>query len=107
MAALDAELSRWAIYVAIALALPFVFHAFKDVAIDRWLGDLSYPIYLTHLVVVGLVLTFEPPLPMWVAFGATLAMSTALLILIDQPVDRWRQRRAARRALPSAIPATA
>jgi peptidoglycan/LPS O-acetylase OafA/YrhL len=95
---LDDESGRWVIYSAIALATPFVFNAFKDFSFDRWIGDLSYPIYLTHLVIVGLVLTFQPALPGWVSTGATLAATLAasivLLVLIDQPIDRWRQARA-------------
>jgi len=96
MAKLPGEIARWLCYGAITLALPFVFNAFKNIAADRWLGDLSYPIYLTHLVVIGFVLTFEVPEPMWVTLGATLALSISLLLLVDEPIDRWRQRRLAR-----------
>jgi peptidoglycan/LPS O-acetylase OafA/YrhL len=84
------------VFGAIAFAAPFLFHAFKDNGLDRWIGDLSYPLYLCHLVVIGLVLTFEPPFALWVAIGASLALAAALLVLIDYPVDRWRQRRAER-----------
>jgi peptidoglycan/LPS O-acetylase OafA/YrhL len=87
---------RWVVYVAIAFVAPFLFNAFKDYAWDRWIGDLSYPMYLCHLVVIGLVLTYEPPFAVWVAIGGALALSAALLYLVDHPVDRWRQRRAAR-----------
>ena len=86
----------WIVYGAIAFVAPFLFNAFKDYALDRWIGDLSYPIYLCHLVVIGLVLTFEPPFAVWVAIGGALALSAALLVLVDHPVDRWRQRRACR-----------
>jgi peptidoglycan/LPS O-acetylase OafA/YrhL len=85
---------KWVVFAAIAFVAPFLFHAFKDNALDRWIGDLSYPLYLCHLVVIGLVLTFEPPFAVWVAIGGALAMSAALLIFVDHPVDRWRQRRA-------------
>jgi peptidoglycan/LPS O-acetylase OafA/YrhL len=98
MTHVDPEIGRWIAYAAIAAAIPFVFHAFKDIAIDRWIGDLSYPIYLSHLGVVGLVLTFNPPQPAWVAVGGTLAASVALLMLVDRPVDRWRQARTSRAA---------
>lgn len=87
---------KWIVFAAIAICAPFLFHAFKDNARDRWIGDLSYPLYLCHLVVIGLVLTFEPPFAVWVAIGGALALSAALLILVDHPVDRWRQRRVAK-----------
>jgi peptidoglycan/LPS O-acetylase OafA/YrhL len=87
------EIAPWLVYAAITLATPLVFRAFRGHAWDRWIGDLSYPIYLSHLVVIGLVLTFNPPYALWVALGGTLALSAALLVFIDMPVDRWRQSR--------------
>lgn len=96
MVQLPGESTRWVVYVAIALALPFVFNAFKNIEADRWLGDLSYPIYLTHLAVIGFVLTFEVPMAMWAALAATLMLSISLLLLVDAPIDRWRQRRSLR-----------
>ncbi len=90
------EAARALVYLAIAAATPFIFSAFKHNAVDRWLGDLSYPIYLSHLLVVALVLQLEPPQPVWVALGGTLALSALLLMLVDRPVDRWRQLRAQR-----------
>jgi peptidoglycan/LPS O-acetylase OafA/YrhL len=100
---LTPELARWGMYVLIALAIPFVFNAFKDFTWDRWIGDLSYPLYLVHLLVIGAVLTFIPnaPYAAWVAIGGSLALSGLLLVLIDHPVDRWRQKRAERAAAKS------
>lgn len=91
---LDGPTQRWVTFGAIAVATPFMFATFKDDAFDRWIGELSYPLYLCHLVVVGVVLTFEPPFALWVAIGGSLLLSAALLVFIEQPVDRWRQRRA-------------
>ena len=91
-----APAQRWITFGAITVATPFMFNTFKDDAFDRWIGDLSYPLYLCHLVVIGAVLTFEPPFALWVAIGGSLALAAALLVLVEHPVDRWRQRRAAR-----------
>jgi peptidoglycan/LPS O-acetylase OafA/YrhL len=87
------EISRWVVYATIALTLPFVFNAFRNVAADRWIGELSYPLYLTHLNVVGVVLAFALPWPVVTSFVLTLAASIALLVLVDRPIDAWRQRR--------------
>lgn len=103
----DPEIGRWLLYFGIAAATPFVFNTFKDFAWDRWIGDLSYPIYLSHLVVIGLVLTFNPPEPVWLALGGTLALSILIKVLVEQPVDRWRQARAGRARLPRGAPALA
>ena len=98
----DRAIAPWLVYIAIAVAIPFIFNAFKDAAWDRWIGDLSYPIYLSHLVIIGLVLTFNWPMPITIAIGGTLALSIALLIFVDRPVDRWRQMRAKRMPATSA-----
>jgi len=97
---LTPEWARWGMYVLIALAIPFVFNAFKDFAWDRWIGDLSYPLYLVHLLVIGAVLTFIPnaPYAAWVAIGGSLVLSALTLVLIDHPIDGWRQRRAEKAA---------
>lgn len=101
---LSGEAPRWLMYASIAVATPFVFNASKDNAFDRWIGDLSYPMYLCHLVIVAMVLIYEPPFAAWVAIGGTLALSALLLVLVDHPVDRWRQRRAGREKEPAAAP---
>jgi len=43
----------WVATLAFAAALPGVFHATKDSHWLNALGDLSYPVYLTHLFVIG------------------------------------------------------
>jgi len=45
-------------YMAIALAVPFVFHMTKDSFLDRKIGDLSYPIYISHILVAIIFLAF-------------------------------------------------
>lgn len=104
MLGLDNATSRWVMYGAITALIPFIFNAFKDNAFDRWIGDLSYPMYLCHLVIVALVLIYEPPLAAWVAIGGTLLASALLLVLVDRPVDRWRQRRAGAPREPTTAP---
>lgn len=86
---------RWVMYAVIAVAAPFLFNTFRNAAIDRWIGDLSFPLYLCHLAVIGLVLTFNPPFALWIAIGGSLAMAAALLMLVDRPIDKWRQSRLA------------
>jgi peptidoglycan/LPS O-acetylase OafA/YrhL len=60
-------------------------------------------------VIVGIVLTFfgDQPWAFWGAVGLTFATSIALLLLVDHPVDRWRQRRVGAKSEPSAAPGAA
>lgn len=104
---LPPEAARWFAYLAVALLLPALFRLTGRWRADRWLGELSYPIYLSHLAVIGVVLRFEPPAGFWIALVGTLAVSVALLLLVDLPVDRWRQRRVARGSARQADPSIA
>jgi peptidoglycan/LPS O-acetylase OafA/YrhL len=78
-------------------AIPFLFRISKDNLLDRHLGELSYPIYICHVLVIWF-LDFVVPLGSMTVRGmciiaATLVASSALYLWIDRPVDRWRQRR--------------
>jgi peptidoglycan/LPS O-acetylase OafA/YrhL len=42
-------------YVLIAAGIPFLFKLTKDNRLDANIGELSYPIYMCHLFVMGLV----------------------------------------------------
>ncbi|MBO9670537.1 MAG: acyltransferase [Sphingobium sp.] len=96
LAPLPAEAMRWIVYVAMALGTPIAFSLTRNNRLDRWIGELSYPIYLSQLFTVALVLTMEWPWPSWTAIMLTLALSAAIMMLVERPVDRWRQRRAQR-----------
>ena len=89
------SVQSWLIYIGMAIGTPFAFAATGKNTIDRWIGELSYPIYLTHLVVVAGVLIYALPYPSWSAIGTTLILSAAILQFVERPVDRWRQKRAA------------
>lgn len=92
------EPARWLTYAVVTATIPFVFNISARLRFDRWIGDLSYPIYLSHLAIIGAVLTWAPPHPALVAISATLLLSLFLLVVVDGPVDQWRQRRVAERA---------
>ena len=79
----------------LSISLPFIFMATKNNKIDRFVGDLSYPFYLAHIFVMWAI---PPAYAKWNAlpFLVTLGMSFALLLLVDRPVDRYRQYRASR-----------
>jgi len=78
--------------------LPIWFEATQKFRFDRMVGDLSYPIYLNHTLVIMLT----APL---VADGDNESLRSVLVLLvstalaypmvrfIEQPVYRWRQQR--------------
>lgn len=75
---------------ATALILPFLFHATRLSSADRWAGNLSYPIYLSHQAVaqamIGL-LHVESAISIALT---TFAASIALYTLIEKPIDKFR-----------------
>ena len=81
----------------LAFSLPVLFLAFGTSHWDRALGELSYPIYLVHLLVIGVVQTFG-----WTVAGDTsllivagsLAAGAVLAYAVGQPVERRLKRRA-------------
>lgn len=72
-----------------ALGLPSLFLLAKDSKTDRWLGELSYPIYITHFL-------FAFPAAEYGKYAglacllASVAMSVILLIVVQAPIDRFR-----------------
>lgn len=58
---------------------------------DRFIGDLSYPIYLSHTFVGGLlILNYQFGAGNWLYVFCTILFSTAVVLVIDRPTDRLR-----------------
>src|SRR5262249_12566995 len=74
--------------------LPFLFRTTKNWLFDRHLGELSYPIYTSHFLVIWLldsVGIFGTGAFRGAAILAgTVAASCALYWWVDRPVDGWR-----------------
>jgi peptidoglycan/LPS O-acetylase OafA/YrhL len=93
---LPVEWGRTLIYAGVAAALPILFRVSAASSVDRFVGDLSYPIYIVHILVLTVAKQW-----LGVHWSVTvllvLVASVLLLLLVDRPVDRWRQERVARR----------
>ncbi len=69
-------------------------HQMSD-RVDRWLGDMSYTLYLVHLPVVKLLAVIVPMTSAGVkllAVVAILLVTIAVFTGIDRPIEMWRQR---------------
>lgn len=83
-------------------ALPFAFHVSRAWRFDRFLGELSYPIYISHMLILDLIVQrlgpegaarrYIGPLVLVIC----LLLSAVLIRLVEQPIDRWRHRRFSR-----------
>jgi peptidoglycan/LPS O-acetylase OafA/YrhL len=84
--------NAWPYYAVVALTLPFIFKFSANSKLDRVLGDLSYPIYLTHFLVLRLMtsgagMAEDSKLPE--VIFATLLAAFGLLAL-TRPFERLR-----------------
>lgn len=76
---------------ALGLALPFLFHRTRSSARDRWIGDLSYPIYVVHLMIVMLLGTLGWTAQLGLsACAISILLAILLRVYIEAPIDRWR-----------------
>jgi peptidoglycan/LPS O-acetylase OafA/YrhL len=92
----------WAVLLTLTLlglALPWIFEQSKYLSWDRLVGELSYGVYLGHLILIDLLsLAFErmgiPPGGLYQASVAAASIALAWLIKrhIERPADAWRRR---------------
>lgn len=61
----------------------------------RWIGAISYPLYLWHLwgLAIGEHLPVPHALQLVIALAASLALASGSYYLVERPILRWRDRR--------------
>jgi len=91
----NTELSwQWPYYGLVALAIPFLFFVTNQNRLDNWIGDLSYPIYLIHWPVLGIVnMFFSSNYITLATVSITVLVSIVFVQLIDHSLNRLRQSR--------------
>ncbi len=96
----------WTAYLLYAFSLPLLFCYWRKNRIDRWIGELSYPLYLVHGAILGLIFAYVRSgeiMKELLAVVASIAVAAAVFMLIDRPVDAWRHRHFGGRAQLPAI----
>jgi peptidoglycan/LPS O-acetylase OafA/YrhL len=87
----------WLLYLLFAASLPFMFEATKNVRIDREIGEISYPLYVVHGLVVGLVY-FRWSGPQgsvpdaWAAVTLSVFAAYIMRQFVEVPIERWRNK---------------
>ncbi len=98
------EVKVWIFLAIIAACVPFVFRLTAQWRWDRLVGELSYPVYLIHLLVIyiyrdvfnGAEWRTEMPVLYFTAIVVTsVAIAALIYLIIERPVERLRRRRAA------------
>ena len=76
--------------------IPFIFNLFKNNKIDRYIGELSYPVYISHFLVIDTLINFTH-LPHQLISTFTITFSVILSIILLQfiinPINKFRQLR--------------
>ena len=83
-------------FLFFSLALPFVFLRTKNSRLDAFVGDLSYPLYLSHFLVQSVIRWFYSTPAEWngaVVALFTIIFSIALNGLIANRIEAFRQKR--------------
>lgn len=103
------SLVRIPFVAGVVALLPALFQLTKNWTADRLIGELSFPIYISHVLVIW---TFDALAPASLSVSLRAAgllfgvLASALLIhfLIDRRVDRWRHGHFARNDARSLAP---
>ncbi len=95
----DIYLREWLFYIALVFLIPIIFCYSKDSVLDRSLGDLSYPVYISHILVNNVVhpLIFVPfsldrnwqPA---IVLAASIALSIVINKFVQQPIELIRRK---------------
>ena len=77
--------------LAVAIALPFIFEGLKKNKLDREIGEVSYPVYLCHLIVIDIIYYFDISIfgdQSLVIVAGSIVMATAITYLVSKPIEK-------------------
>ena len=82
-------------FFSVAGGIPFLFDYLKNNKKDNWVGQLSYPMYISHLLVASILyaLPFAAVKQSWVVVTVTVIFAYLLDISIARPIEKFRQQR--------------
>jgi peptidoglycan/LPS O-acetylase OafA/YrhL len=89
---------NWIFYGLVCLSIPFIFCYSKSSKMDSRVGELSYPVYISHMLVIGSLSPFLSLLG-WNEYQGELAVVFTMLVsyvlvkLIADPIEKIRQSR--------------
>jgi peptidoglycan/LPS O-acetylase OafA/YrhL len=88
----------WMHYSVAGCGIAFIFQATKSIKVDRWIGNLSYPVYLLHAAAIIVARNYFHSDSGAFVLLMTLAFALAVNVFLEEPLERVRQRRAAKGA---------
>lgn len=88
------EVMHFALVGCLMMLVPVLFGCFSRSRIDTLVGELSYPIYLLHLLVLGVLSAVTKSNSVWMAMLLSTVGAALIVKFVEVPMDRVRQRRA-------------
>lgn len=83
----------------IGISLPFIFNAFKNNKWDRFIGELSFSIYISHHLIVSLFRGYFFSHTNYIQYYGyavvltSIAFSVIVYLLVIKPIERFRQKK--------------
>lgn len=93
------NLLSWGFLLLLTISLPFIFTLSNKNRIDRILGELSYPLYMTHLLIVlaitllGLRDKISITLYPIIVLSISITFSYGIFRVVENKIDSYRQKR--------------
>ncbi|QEQ97203.1 acyltransferase family protein [Neptunomonas concharum] len=84
------QMGSWFFFILVFLATPFIFIFSKNIKIDNLIGQIAYPIYISHMLVIAVsakINVFDLDKGV-VAFLLTIVVSFMIYFFIDRPIDK-------------------
>lgn len=82
-----------AFFATMSFSIPILFNYDKKNKLDNRIGELSYPVYIVHYVVIVLMGIAFTNIPGWLIVTITILVSYLLNKFIASPIEKYRQRR--------------
>ncbi|MDE1968795.1 MAG: acyltransferase, partial [Alphaproteobacteria bacterium] len=87
------SIKYWGFLAAVTTALPFLFAWSANSGLDRFVGELSFPVYLLHISVFYLVGRFVPlSVGRLLVPAAIVGVAITAYVFFQRPLDRARHR---------------
>ena len=83
-----------AVIFVTALTLPFLFYFTKNIQADRFIGELSYPVYLGHILILEFVKRgVQTELQVAYVMFITVLIAIPIVLWIERPLTNFRHRK--------------
>lgn len=91
----------WLFYGFTALSLPFLFHHSRKLKMDNRIGELSYPLYVVHVLLIAVMsqILSKEVVSIWggvIAVGLSVLASLVLIKYVANPIEGIREARKAK-----------